>query len=444
MVVKQFNLINLKNKGHFCYRHWLERFPMYCDQNTHNREVSMKQIYKFTFCLLLIAVGIFSGCNEDQEDGNEELWAKLTEIQNELDRLNTNIATKDELKSEIAWLQVKLDELNSTISAMEESVREESAKNESSKEEMDLKNAQLMQEIAKLQNKIAELESTISAYPSKEILYPKDNSVMVLIPAGEFIMGTSDSQFEEITKEKASHKITFKHEQPQHTVYLDSFYMDKYEVTNTQFEKFVKETGYLTDAEKEGWGYVWEGTNVWPRISGANWRTPLGPGSTIRDRMNHPVIQVSYNDAVAYANWAGKRLPTEAEWEKSARGDTDDRLFPWGNEWDPGKLNSIGTGPLTTMPVGSFPSGVSPYGLHDMVGNVWEWVADWYHPHYYQNSINIPNPKGPTSGVHRVLRGACYRNNHNVARCSHRDNYVSVPDFRTQLGGFRCAKDVSP
>ena len=272
-----------------------------------------------------------------------------------------------------------------------------------------------------------------------EVTHSKDNGKMVLVPAGEFIMGTSQAQLQRIVqgrRDADALREVFAHEQPQHRVYLDSFYIDKYEVTNKQFKKFVDSTGYVTDAEKQGWGYLWEGSNEWPRPEGASWRAPHGHGSSIRRKDNYPVVQVSYNDALAYLEWAEKRLPTEAEWEKAARG-IDDRLYPWGNQWDPTRLNSWEAGPHKTTPVGSYPKGVSPYGAYDMVGNVWEWVFDWYHPKYYRTSQEWSNPTGPAEGKHRVLRGACWLNEKHVTRCAHRDNYVTVPDFRIHLGGFR-------
>ena len=274
-----------------------------------------------------------------------------------------------------------------------------------------------------------------------EVTHPKDDGKMVLVPAGEFIMGTSQSQLEKIVQGRNNENLlreVFAHEQPQHNVYLDSFYIDKYEVTNKQFKKFADATGYVTDAEKQGWGYLWDGSNEWPRPKGASWRAPHGRGSSIRRKDNHPVVQVSYNDALAYLEWAGKRLPTEAEWEKAARG-VDGRLYPWGNQWDPSRLNSWEAGPHRTTPVGGYPKGVSPYGAYDMVGNVWEWVFDWYHPRYYHTSHKWSNPRGPATGKHRVLRGACWLNQKHVTRCAHRDNYVTVPDFRIHLGGFRGA-----
>ena len=406
------------------------------------------------FCISLVFISILTGCNEDLEQENAELWANISEVQAELDSLNSVIATKEQvesenaqLKQEVSQIQAELDGLNSVIVT---------------KEDAGLENTQLKQEISRIQAELDRLDAAIAAKDKMidqiqfeidkfgsiipiEIILQKDESTMVLIPAGKFIMGTNDSQLDEITRTKPGLRVTFKHEQPQHTVHLDSYYIDKYETTNAQFERFVKETGHVTDAEKAGWGFVWEGTEVWPRIWGANWRSPLGPGSSILDKMDHPVIQVSYYDARAYAKWAGKRLPTEAEWEKAARGSIDDRLYPWGDLWSSRKLNSLEAGPRTTTPVGSYPDGVSPYGIHDMVGNVWEWVADWYYVDYYEKCVSfnaLTNPRGPYNGTHKVLRGGCWQNTRTVTRCSHRDNYISVPDFRVQLGGFRCAKDA--
>ena len=201
-------------------------------------------------------------------------------------------------------------------------------------------------------------------------------------------------------------------EHPQHKVYLDDYYIDKYEVTNAQFKEFVEATGYVTDAERKGYGEVWNPKEVLLyslcEFAGVNWRSPNEwrfqtlryPDAWKYYLMNHPVVQVSWNDAQAYAVWAGKRLPTEAEWEKAARG-TDSRLWSWGDMFN---LDIKGTTVHTNiasdylLPVGSFPTGVSPYGVYNMTGNVQEWVADWYVADYYFRSP-LNNPKGPDSGV---------------------------------------------
>jgi formylglycine-generating enzyme required for sulfatase activity len=264
---------------------------------------------------------------------------------------------------------------------------------------------------------------------------------MVFVPAGEFIMGSPEGE-------------GLDNEHPQRTVYLNAFYIGKYEVTNRQFSQFVDATGYSTDAEKSGWGWAWTGGD-WKEVEGADWRHPRGPGSSIEDKMDHPVVQVSWNDANAYCQWVGKRLPTEAEWEKAARG-TDGRTYPWGNSAPDGsKLNycdvncelgwkdsSTDDGYTDTAPVGHYEAGKSPYGAYGMAGNVWEWVADWYEADYYSKAPGR-NPQGPDSGEKRVLRGGSWFGYQGDARCA--DRYGGVPDVRISYFGFRvAASPVSP
>ena len=224
-----------------------------------------------------------------------------------------------------------------------------------------------------------------------------DEMFMIFIPAGDFLMGSTDTDKEARTDEK-----------PQHKVYLDAFWIDQTEVTNAMFSRFVEMTRYKTTAERAGSGWVYFPlSKKWQETPGAYWRHPYAPTSTLDGRNHYPVVQVSWDDALAYCTWVGGRLPTEAEWEKAARG-TDGRIYPWGNSepdcslanyW--GKDNGC-VGDITA--VGSYPAGASPYGLLDMAGNVLEWIEDWYSETYY-TSLPSSNPVGPSSGQYRVLRG---------------------------------------
>lgn len=225
----------------------------------------------------------------------------------------------------------------------------------------------------------------------KEYQNDKDSSTMVLIPAGEFTMGSDDYR---------------DNGKPIHTVYLDTFYIEKYEVTVRQYRKFAQATG-RNMPDQPGWN---EGDN-------------------------YPVVNITWYDGSAYAIWSGKRLPTEAEWEKAARG-TDERKYPWGDTWDPSKCNSS-DGYANTTPVGSFPQGASPYGVMDMAGNVWEWCADWYDKNYYSQSSNN-NPKGPSSGSSRGLRGGSWYGAQDNCRASSRN--CGRPQGWGRNIGLRCVR----
>jgi len=235
---------------------------------------------------------------------------------------------------------------------------------------------------------------------------------MVYVPPGGFIMGSSNEDIEMYHQMYIyRHPSRFTNEQPQHTVYLDAFYIDKYEVTNAQYGEFMSATGHSP---------------------------PIFWNNELFNRPDQPVMSVTWEDAKAYADWAGKRLPTEAEWEKASRG-TDGRIWTWGDEWDASKLNAndVGTieGYVYTSPVGSFPQGVSPYGVHDMAGNVWEWCEDWYDENYYSHGPKM-NPKGPAWGENHVLRGGDWSMNNDFTRCASRVG-ISPGSMPT---GFRCAK----
>lgn len=217
---------------------------------------------------------------------------------------------------------------------------------------------------------------------------------MVFVPPGEFTMGNT----------------ILADEMPVHKVTLDAFWMDKYEVSNGAFLVCVR--------------------------AGSCAQPPAGSSAGKPATDIYPVTLVSWQDALDYCTWAGKRLPTEAEWEKAARG-ADGRIYPWGNKFDQDLVNSAYNLNLKTVPVDQFPKGVSPYGAFNMAGNVWEWTADWYAEDYYQNSPKN-NPAGPASGQFRVARGGGYGGTEAVMRTAKR-RYIS-PDETGGYLGFRCAK----
>jgi len=222
------------------------------------------------------------------------------------------------------------------------------------------------------------IEALVSSeMPAK--LLADDYPDMIFIPAGEFWMGSDQAD---------------PNEYPKHKVLVKSFLIDKFPVTNAQFDRFIKETG-----AKIG-----------------HWRRNFKPGME-----NCPVVNVNYYEAEQYAAWAGKRLPLEAEWEKSARG-TDGRKYPWGSEW-----SSYSIDPNTIPSVGSFPDRASHYGLMDMVGSIYEWTSDWYYPYPYKG----PYEKGKT----KVVRGGKSQ----FATCSYRG--FDVPEYRNPARGFRCVLD---
>ena len=236
-----------------------------------------------------------------------------------------------------------------------------------------------------------------------------------LIPAGIFTMG-SDADLP--------------NEAPAHKIYLDAYYIAKTEVTNVEYYSFWIENGG-EGSEHTPISYGGE-FSIWPDIA--------------KTKPNHPVIGVSWHSAVAYAAWRGMRLPTEAEWEKAARG-TKARRWPWGNTFRQ-SINGItlhaniwdGSGEHL-QPVESHPTGASPYGAQDMAGNVWEWVADWYSENFYYHSPDR-NPKGPSVGSRRVVRGGSWLNREMLARCSTRIG--QYPKIGTSFIGFRLAKDATP
>jgi formylglycine-generating enzyme len=254
-------------------------------------------------------------------------------------------------------------------------------------------------------------------------------------------------------------------EGPGHEVDLGPFSIGRYAVTNAEFAAFVDATGHCTEAGAFGWSFVFAGllpeefpstrgvssAPWWRQVEGADWAHPEGPQSAIEDRADHPVVHVSWNDAVAFCAWADARLPTEAEWEYAARGGRVRCRFPWGDELEPGGEhrmnvfqgvfpadNSLEDGYAGTAPVGAFaPNG---YGLHQVTGNVWEWTADWFDRAYYAVSPRR-DPQGPPAGAARVMRGGsylCHASYCNRYRVDARSS--STPDSTTGNLGFRVAR----
>jgi sulfatase modifying factor 1 len=276
-------------------------------------------------------------------------------------------------------------------------------------------------------------DEEVSSLP-EVIVWEKDSKEMVLIPAGEFPMGTTEAEAKDLAKQVG--QDFFSRETPKHRVYLPGFYIDRYPVTNAEFQRFVEATGYRTQAEKDGYGRIWDGSK-WEQAEGADWRHPGGAHSSLEERMDHPVVQVSWNDADAYARWAEKRLPTEREWEKAARG-SDGREWPWSDEWVEGKGNTREAGIGDTTPVGFYsPVSDSPYGVADMAGNVWEWVADWFVP--YPGTTCKSDDFGEQ---YQVVRGGSWFRDYLFARCACRFWYVR--GGRGGDIGFRCVQSSSP
>jgi formylglycine-generating enzyme required for sulfatase activity len=297
---------------------------------------------------------------------------------------------------------------------------------------------------------------------------------MVWIPGGEFWMGSDESDFTDA--------------RPWHRVYVSGFWMDKTEVTNEQFEKFVRATGYVTIAERTPTREEFPtapqenlvaGSVVftppdqavpldnhlqwWSYVKGANWRHPIGPDSDLKGKEKYPVVHIGYDDALAYCKWAGKRLPTEAEFEFAARGGLDRKPYAWGDEFRPGgkwmantfqghfpDKNTGEDGFVGTAPVGSFPP--NRYGLYDIAGNVWEWCSDWYRPDYYKILADkgvARNPQGPPDSFDpsepgtkkRVHKGGSFLcTDQYCKRYEPGGRGKGEPDTGTNHLGFRCVR----
>ena len=326
----------------------------------------------------------------------------------------------------------------------------------------------------------AKSEDSSAAEPpliNKESAPGKAPEGMVWIPGGEFSMGCEDPMMRDA--------------RPFHRVAVDGFWMDRTEVTNEEFARFVKATDYVTVAEREPRAEDFPGAppeNLvagsvvfsppqatvpldnhfawWSYVPGANWRHPEGPTSDLKGKEKYPVVHIAYEDAEAYAKWTGKRLPTEAEWEFAARGGLDRKRFTWGEEFKPAGKNMANTfqghfpeknagedGFIATAPVASFAK--NDFGLFDMAGNVWEWVADWYRPDYYQTLANAKvvarNPQGPSDSfdpsepgvAKRVHKGGSYLcTDQYCARYMPGGRGKGEPNTGTDHLGFRCVRSV--
>jgi formylglycine-generating enzyme required for sulfatase activity len=247
------------------------------------------------------------------------------------------------------------------------------------------------------------------------VVSEKDGMVLLPVPEGEFEMGSTEAQYQNAVEmcvndggNRSDCERWYVIEKSQHTVWLDAFRIDQTEVTNAMYASCVA----AGMCKRSSYAYTSDFNNA-----------------------SQPVVGVDWNDASAYCAWAGRRLPTEAEWEKAARG-TDGRVYPWGDQPLDAQLLNYNNNLGKTSDAGSFPAGVSPYGALDMTGNAWEWVADWYDGSYYSSSPDR-NPGGPSSGGTRVLRGGSWYDNVRSVRAAYRHN--TSPDSRYASIGFRCA-----
>ena len=250
---------------------------------------------------------------------------------------------------------------------------------------------------------------------TNEMRMGRDGKRMLYVPSGWFTMGTADADVRHLSTRSGDTPGRFSDETPEHRVFLEAFYIDETPVTKAEYHGFLNANPLY--AVPPGWDRV---QCTYPPRQG-----------------EQPVVNVSWEDARAYAAWADKQLPTEAQWEKAARG-SDRRIYPWGNEFDPTRCNIWEIALFDTTPVTRYaPRGNSPYGVIDMAGNVWEWCADWYAADYYSRSPSH-NPAGPVEGLFRVLRGGAWSSHREDLRASNRHYFY--PRYRDVIVGFRCVQ----
>jgi len=304
-----------------------------------------------------------------------------------------------------------------------------------------------------------QLQASRAASAERERTVSGSTCGMVRLDGGTFLMGTNVEEGFPQDGEGPAREVT-----------LDAFYIDEYPVTNEQMEEFVRATGYRTEAERFGWSFVFQGhipadryaqivdrqvpgVNWWCKVNGADWRRPEGPDSGIASRSRYPAVHISWNDAIEYCRWSGKRLPSEAEWEYAARGGLEQKLYPWGDELTPGgrhlcniwqgRFPSLDTGDdgyTTLAPVDAFPP--NAFGLYTITGNAWEWCHDWFHRAYHVTATRS-NPVGPAAGSAKVMKGGsylCHQSYCNRYRVAARTS--NTPDSATTNISFRCVRDI--
>jgi sulfatase modifying factor 1 len=304
----------------------------------------------------------------------------------------------------------------------------------------------------------AQLAGSRRASAERERIVRGSAEGMIRLEGGGFLMGTDTSD-----------GFPGDGEGPVREVTVDPFLIDTRPVSNDRFREFARATGYRTESERFGWSFVFRGhippelldqivdrrvpgLSWWCKVNGADWQHPEGPDTGIAARGEYPAVHVSFNDAVAYCAWAGKRLPREAEWEYAARGGLEQRLYPWGDDLTPGgrHLCNIWQGEFpdrdtgddgftAPAPADAFPS--NGHGLFGITGNTWEWCADWFHPSSHVTATRV-NPVGPPAGSGKVMKGGsylCHRSYCNRYRVAARTS--NTPDSSATNIGFRCVRD---